>query len=108
MENQAKVQCPRCGSQNVIIQKRGYSFGRGIIWGVLLVILDWLYTIFSHSSEYSAMDDAGQFGFAAGLLMKAVPIFIIGLLFGLIGKNKLVARCLKCKNKFDPSLGIVE
>ena len=108
MESQAKVKCPRCGSENVIIQNRGYSFGRGLFWGILLVFLDWLYTIFSNSEAYSAMDDAGQYGFAAGLLIKAVPIFIFGLLLGLIGKNKLVARCLKCKNKFDPSTGIIE
>ena len=108
MNNQAKVKCPRCGSENVIVQNRGYSFGLGLGLGILLVLLDWLYTIFRNSSAYSAMDEAGQFGFAAGLLIKAVPIFLFGLMLGLIGKNKLVARCLKCKNKFDPSEGIID
>ena len=54
------------------------------------------------------MDEAGQVGFVVGLLLKSVPLFIFGLLLGLIGKNKLVARCLKCKYKFDPSKGITE
>ena len=108
MENQAKVKCPRCGSENVIVQNRGYSFGQGLLLGVLLVLLDWGYTIFKSSSEYAALDEAGQYGFVAGLLISAVPIFLFGLLLGLIGKNKLVARCLKCKNKFDPSVGIIE
>ena len=106
MENQANVKCPRCGSENVIVQNRGYSFLQGLVIGVLLVIVDWVYTIYSAGGDYSALDDAGQAGFALGLLIKSVPIFIFGLLLGLVGKNKLVARCLKCKNKFDPSQGV--
>lgn len=107
MDNQVKVKCPRCGSENVIVQNRGYSFGQGVLLGVLCVLLDWLYTIFRNADAFSQMDEAGQFGFTFGLLIKAVPIFLFGLLMGLIGKNKLVARCIKCKNKFDPSSGIL-
>ncbi len=106
METQTKIKCPKCGSENVVVQNRGYSFGQGFAIGVALILLYWIYTIFSNSSEYSAMDNAGQTGFVVGLMIKAVPLFIIGLLCGLIGKNKLVARCLKCKNKFDPSAGV--
>ena len=105
---ETKVKCPSCGSENVVVQKRGYSFGRGLLFGVLLIILDWLFTIFNNSEAYSAMDSAGQTGFIIGLMLKAVPLFILGLLLGLIGKNKLVATCLKCKHKFDPSEGISE
>ncbi len=108
MENQVKVKCPKCGSENVVVQNRGYSFLQGFALGILLVFLDWVYTIVSNSAAYSAMDEAGQVGFVVGLLLKSVPLFIFGLLLGLIGKNKLVARCLKCKYKFDPSKGITE
>lgn len=76
--------------------------------GILLVFLDWVYTLISAGDAYSNMGEYGQMGFALGLLLKAVPIFLIGLLLGFIGKNKLVARCLKCKNKFDPADGIIE
>ena len=106
METSVKIECPKCGSENVIVQKRGYSFLQGFSIGVLLVLADWFYTVYVNSAAYSAMDEAGQVGFVMGLLLKAIPLFILGLLLGLIGKNKLVARCLKCKFKFDPSRGI--
>lgn len=104
MENQSNVQCPNCGSTNVVVHTRGYSFIQGLILGVVLVLLDWAYTIFTNASAFQAMDEYGQTGFTIGLLLKSVPIFIFGLLLGLIGKNKLVARCLKCKHKFDPTM----
>ena len=108
MNNQAKVKCPRCGSVNVIIQNRGYSFLQGFACGVGLVIVDFFYTAISQGEDFQALDEYGQFGFAGGLLLKLVFVFIFGMLLGLIGKNKLVARCLKCKNRFDPSIGIIE
>lgn len=108
MDNKANVKCPRCGNENVIIQNRGYSFSLGLGVSCLLIIADWIYTIGSNSAAFNAMDEAGQFGFTAGLLLKSVFIFFFGLFFGLIGKNKLVARCLNCKHKFDPALGIHE
>lgn len=76
--------------------------------GILLVLLDWVYTLASVGDAYSNMGEYGQTGFALGLFLKSIPIFLIGLLLGFIGKNKLVARCLKCKNKFDPADGIIE
>lgn len=106
METSVKIECPKCGSENVIVQKRGYSFLQGFSIGIILVLADWFYTVYVNSAAYSAMDEAGQVGFVMGLLLKAIPLFILGLLLGLIGKNKLVARCLKCKYKFDPSRGI--
>lgn len=106
MENKPKVKCPKCGDENVIIQNRGYSLIQGLIIGVVLVALDWIYTIAVNSSAFTAMDEYGQSGFALGLILKSIPIFLFGLLLGLIGKNRLVARCLKCGNKFDPSEGI--
>lgn len=108
MENQVAIKCPKCGSQNVVIQKRGYSFLQGFLIGVVFVFLDLIYSVFINASDYQAMDEFGKTGFAAGLLLKLVLIFILGLVLGTIGKNKLIARCLKCKNKFDPSVGIKE
>lgn len=107
MDNQV-VECPRCGSTNVIVQNRGYSFLQGFLIGVVLVVLDFFYTVYINAEDYQALDKYGQTGFVAGLMIKLVLIFIFGLILGLIGKNKLVARCLKCKNKFDPSIGIKE
>ena len=108
MENQAKVKCPKCGSENVVIQKRGYSLLGGILWGVLFVIVYFFYTAFAHGSTFSALDEAGQTGYAFGMLLTMVPLFLFGLLFGLIGKNDLVATSLKCGKKFDPKKGVVE
>mgnify|MGYP002624824305 CR=1 FL=1 len=107
MEPSEKIKCPNCGSENVVIQKRGYSFGRGLLFGVLLVVAFWLVSVLG-SDTFSSLDEYGQYGYTAGLLLQSVPVFIIGLLFGLSGKNKLVAQCLKCKCKFDPSAGISE
>lgn len=104
MENQVKVKCPRCGGTNVIVHNRGYSLLQGIVLAVVLVLVDWVFTLVG--VDYEGMSDAGQTGFVLGLLVKGVPIFLFGLLLGLIGKNKLVARCLNCKNKFDPALGV--
>ena len=106
MENKPKVKCPKCGDENVVIQNRGYSLIQGLLLGVLLVFLDWVYTIAVNINAYAVMNEYGQSGFALGLIIKSIPIFIFGLLLGLIGNNKLVARCLKCGNKFDPSKGI--
>lgn len=108
MEQQPKVKCPRCGSENVIIQNRGYSLMLGIGISCMLVVAEWIYTIYVNRHSYGALDDAGQFGFTVGLLLKSVVIFFLGLFTGHIGKNKLVARCLKCKCNFDPALGISE
>lgn len=106
MENQ--VECPKCGSANVVVQKRGYSFLQGFLIGLVLVVLDFFYSVYVNATDYQAMDEFGQSGFVVGLLIKLVLLFILGLILGLIGRNKLVARCLKCKNKFDPSIGIKE
>lgn len=108
MESTPNVKCPRCGSENVIIQNRGYSFSQGLGIASLLVVAEWVYTIYINRHAYSALDEYGQYGFVIGLLIKSAVIFIAGLLFGLIGKNKLVARCLKCKSRFDPAAGIKE
>ena len=108
METSLNIKCPKCGSENVYVQKRGYSFLLGLSIGIALVLLDWIYSIYSNSAAYSSLDEAGQMGFVLGLIIESIPIFIIGLLFGLVGKNKLVARCLKCKHVFDPSRGITE
>ncbi len=107
MDANPKVKCPRCGSENVVVQNRGYSFLQGFILAVVLVIVYWLYSVLG-SDTFSGLDEYGQTGYVAGLLIQSVPIFLFGLLLGLIGKNKLVARCLKCKNKFDPSQGVSE
>ena len=107
METSTKVTCPKCGSSNVVVQNRGYSFLQGFIIAVVLVIAYWIISVFG-SDTFSSLDEYGQTGYVAGLLIQSVPIFIIGLLLGLIGKNQLVARCLKCKHKFDPSEGISE
>lgn len=104
---ESKVKCPNCGSENVVVQKRGYSFGRGLLFGVILVIAFWLVSVLG-SDTFSNLDEYGQYGYTAGLLIQSVPVFIIGLLLGLIGKNKMVAHCLKCKHKFDPAEGISE
>lgn len=107
MNTNAQVKCPRCGSENVVVQNRGYSFLQGFLLAVVLVIVYWLYSVLG-SDTFSNLDEYGQTGYVAGLLIQSVPIFLFGLLLGLIGKNKLVARCLKCKNKFDPSQGVSE
>lgn len=53
-----EMECPFCGSKNIIVEKRGFS---------------WLYAIL-------------------GLLLLSV----VGLLFGLIGSDKLIYRCEDC------------
>ena len=108
METQANIKCPKCGSENVVIVKRGYSLLGGIVWGILFVFLYFMYTVINDGATFSSLSEAGQAGYATGMFLIMIPLFLLGLFFGLIGKNELVATCLKCGKKFDPKKGLVE
>ena len=92
--SQAKVKCPKCGSDNVIIHTRGYSFFNGLQVGIALVIIYWAITIFSLEGHVDEV-------YVAGMLFKTLLIFLFSLLFGFVGKNKLKGRCLDCKKEFN-------
>jgi predicted nucleic-acid-binding Zn-ribbon protein len=61
------IKCPKCESQQIYIDKKGFGTGKALSGAVL----------------------------TGG----------VGILAGCIGKNKLVATCLKCNYKFNPSDG---
>lgn len=97
--NNLSITCPKCGSSNVVIVKRGYSFLLGIlgigvnfIWGSIAWIL---LTGYNHASDVaqSVMLTIG------GGESVIIFITILGFLWGFLGSGELSCRCLDCGRK---------
>lgn len=95
------IKCPYCGSANLYTYKRGYSFARGFSFGLLFVIIDWTYL--AYCLVVNGYDNAeGLIGWFVSLraIIEGVFFFGLGLLFGFVGKNSIVSKCLNCKKVF--------
>jgi hypothetical protein len=86
-----KVTCPHCGSDNVHIEKRGYSFRQGLSMAIAMLLLRILISTVEVKAgvkvESTLVDN---------LLLSAG----IGLLFGFIGARNLQGRCIACGKTF--------
>ena len=91
--------CPYCGSSNLYTFKRGYSFARGFSFGLLFVIIDWTYI--AYSLVLGGYDTSGGISVFVALraIVEGLLSFGLGLLFGLIGKNNVLSKCLNCKRE---------
>ena len=62
-----KIRCPKCGSTQIVANKKGFKWFRFIIFSIITLGL--------------------------------------GLIFGIIGKDKIEITCLNCGHKFKPKQG---
>ena len=93
-----KVSCPNCGSDNVLVMKRGYSLGLGLV-GMVVFFIGYM-IIWIVSTDYASQDATTQ-GLMVSLAERQFIIAgLLGLLVVLIGKNKLKGKCVDCKKKF--------
>ncbi|MDQ0230256.1 hypothetical protein [Metabacillus malikii] len=95
------VICKKCKSNQVVANKRGYSFG--LMFKVLfsLVAIGIIFSII-RSLVFNVLDFNSTL---YGILMAptAIGIFFslpIALLCGFIGRNSLVNGCMNCGNKW--------
>ena len=65
LPQETKITCPRCGSTDVHIDKRGFKLGRAVGVGIL------------------------TFGLG-------------GVIAGMMGKNKIMANCVRCRYQWRP------
>ena len=99
-ENQSREggKCPHCGSTNLYTFKRGYSLARGFSFALLFVLLDWIYCIIAN--DYGNGNEYADFATMITMIIEGLIFFGIGLLFGFVGKNRIISKCLDCKREF--------
>ena len=85
-----KTKCPSCGSENVNIGKRGFSFAQGIGMAVALPLSRLVVAAIIWKVTEQPINTDGLY-LAAGL----------GLLLGFIGAGNLRGTCIACGKKFD-------
>lgn len=92
---QKKVICKKCKSDQIVANKRGYSFKNFFLaflsFVCIGVLSGLLVTIFDISPLY--------IGFPAVLIFLGLPI---GLISGFVGRSNIVNACMGCGNKWMP------
>jgi len=105
--------CPRCGSAALSATKRGYQFGRGLFWAVLLgaggFYLFYQYReiiviLLSRLTEGRALPYMAKVNRQNGALIGAGLGAVIGLRFGSFGSQTVMTTCLNCGCQYNPSL----
>lgn len=102
------VACRKCKSQQVVANKRGYSFSKLFITLGLMIVIGILLTILSsvmlwYSSVASSVTGTalGAFGIIGVISMSiALPVSI---LVGFIGRSEIVNGCMNCGFKWSPA-----
>lgn len=100
------VICRKCKSQQVVANKRGYSFanlfktlGTMILVGILSVVASGTTLLFGNMNGVSAfLEIVGGIGVLAFFL--SLPA---GILMGFVGRSNLVNGCMNCGFKWIPA-----
>jgi len=97
-ENNSKVLCKKCNSNQVVANKRGYSFGKMfkvvLITFVVTMALAMFFPSLDNVEVTSNLNIIGFLMFYIG-----VPLAIIR---GFIGRSNIVIGCMNCGNKWIP------
>ncbi|CAM3464405.1 LITAF domain-containing protein [Marinicrinis lubricantis] len=102
------VACRKCKSQQVVANKRGYSFaklfitlGLMIVIGILLTMLSSVMLWYSSIASSVTGTAVGAFGIIGVISMSlALPVSI---LVGFVGRSEIVNGCMNCGFKWRPA-----
>ena len=85
-----KAKCPHCGSENIHIGKRGYSFAQGIGMAVALLLSRLVVAAIIMKVTEQTINMDGSYLAA-----------VLGLLLGFVGAGNLHGKCIACGKGFD-------
>ena len=94
MDNQSKIKCPNCGSENIVIHKRGYSVLLGILGMIIFFVVYAVYWIIT--TDYGNQNETTQTLMIALAKNQFIIAALLGLLMGFLGMNGLRGKCLDC------------
>lgn len=94
-----QVICKKCKSNQIVSNKRGYSFKRMFLISLLLFVIGIISLSISYSLSYYSRDLFYIFYIPGFLTFFALPI---GLITGFFGRNNLINGCMSCGNKWIP------
>lgn len=100
------VTCRKCKSQQVVANKRGYSFanmfktfGIMILIGILTIVTSYLFYMYSVSDGSRVLRQI-VIGLGAISFILALPVSI---LVGFVGRSEIVNGCMNCGFKWRPA-----
>lgn len=99
MNSGKQVICKKCKSNQIVSNKRGYSFKRMFLVTLLLFVIGIIFLSLSFSLNYYSRDLFYIFYVPSFLSFLALPI---GIITGFFGRSNLVNGCMNCGHKWMP------